>query len=126
MLSEHDGLVDIKLCIPPAIPAESCFVARTMSNEFLFCPVHLICNLWQEGSAAISFTYIDAMTMQLKLIETLDAAHGGKDGNLDVDVIKLFAAKRRKSWIFKSSGTRHLCHNFRQGEILAEMSNAAT
>ena len=55
-----------------------------MTNELFLSPVYLVGHLWEEGAAAEAFTDINAMTMLLKLINTLDAA---KHGDLDVDII---------------------------------------
>ena len=66
------------------------------------------------------------MLVQLELVEALDASHGGKDRDLDIEVVEFVACHRHESWILESSSTRHLSHNLMQGRILTKMSDAAT
>ena len=123
---KHDGFIYIELCLAPAVPAQSGFVARTVADELLLRPVDLVGYLWQVCSAAIALTDIDAVPMQLKLVETLDASHRGKHRNLDVDIIEFLAAQWCESWVFEGGRPGHMGHNLMQGHILAEMSDAAS
>ena len=95
--------VNIQLCIPPAVPSDASLVLCTMAHKLLLCPIHFIGYLWQECSTTIALTDIDAVTMQLKLIQTLDATHWSKHRNLYLNVIQLISAKRRESWVMESS-----------------------
>ena len=60
-----------------------------MSHKLLLGPVHLIGHLRQECAAAMTFADIDSMLVQLELVKTLYAAHGGEHGNLYIEIIQL-------------------------------------
>ena len=97
-----------------------------MPYEFLFRPVHLVSNLWQERATAIAFLNVNAMSMQLKFIQTLNTTHGGKDRDFDVYIVQLITAQRLKPRILEGSCTRHFRYNLIQRYILAKMPYTTT
>ena len=97
-----------------------------MSHEFFFGPVHLVGHLRQECATTIALLDINAVPMQFKLVETLDATHGREHGDLDVEVVQLVASDWHKPWVLKGCRPRHLCYDLMQRIVLAKMSNAAT
>ena len=97
-----------------------------MPHELLLRPVHLVSHLWQERAAAIALTDIDAVTVQLKLVKALDASHGCKHRDLNVDIVQFLTADGHEPRILKGCGTGHLRHNLIQRGVFTEMSDAAT
>lgn len=97
-----------------------------MAHEFFLGPVHLVGNLWQEGTTAIAFLDVYAVFVQLELVETLYATHGGEYGYLNIEVVELIMRYRLKTWVFKGCSTSHLSHNLVQGNVLAKVSDTAT
>ena len=123
---KDDRFVDVEFSIAPTIPAQAGLVLRTVGYELFFGPVHLVSHLWQVGATAIALADIDAVLVQLELVEALDATHGGEDGDLDIEVVEFVASHRHETRILESSSTRHLSHDLMQGRILAKMSDTTT
>ena len=97
-----------------------------MANKLLLRPVYLIGHLRQKRSTAISLTDIDAMTVQLKLIQTMDASHGCKYRNFNINILQFLLADRHETRVFKGRCTRHLSHDLEQRHILTKVSDTAT
>ena len=74
----------------------------------------------------MTFADIDSMLVQLELVKTLYAAHGGEHGNLYIEIIQLITGNGLEAWIAEGSRTGHLGHHLMQRHILAEMTDAAT
>ena len=123
---KHDGFIHIQFRIAPAVPTYSCLVLCAMSHKLLLGPIHLIGHLRQEGAAAMTFADIDSMLVQLELVKTLYAAHGGEHGNLYIEIIQLITGNGFEARIAEGSRTGHLGHHLMQRHILAEMTDAAT
>lgn len=118
--------VNIQLCIPPAVPSDASLVLCTMAHKLLLCPIHFIGYLWQECSTTIALTDIDAVTMQLKLIQVLYATHRREHRDFDVNIIQFVSGYRHEPGVFKGSGTSHLCHYFVQWNVFTKVPDAAT
>ena len=96
-----------------------------MGDELLLGPVDLVGHLGQVGAAAVALTDVDAVTVELELVEALDASHGREDGDLDVEVVELITGDGRETGVLEGSSARHLSHDLVEGNVFAEVADAA-
>ena len=123
---EHYCLVNVEFCVLPAVPSDTSLVLGTVTQKLFLGPVHLVGHLWQECPATVSSADINAVPMQLELVNALYAPHGGEYGDLNVNVIKFHTLDRYEAWVLKGCSAGHLGHYIMKGIILTEGAYAAT
>ena len=79
-----------------------------MPEELLLRPFHFVGNLRQEGAAMPVFSDEESVTVELELVDAVNAPHGGEHGNLDGEAPQFIACEGVETPVFEGSGLSHL------------------